>query len=360
MIDKESDWPFVEKYRAFPRPYVIGKVISDDEMLILGKEDIRIVISTVEWEWTWNKPPGGLISYKTYLEYFKDRKSAVSIWHKPDPTKQTFSGGENVNENCIDIGDNSIFNLKEGKTNEKSNINLNDKEENSDDKWFLLLDKEHSTISNSDSNSINIVRYERDDVVPALVKKENYSENAQDNKENQYVDVSMEDNAEKVDSEPISQLFKRNFVILRISVYNFYNKRASIEVTINSEDGSPNFYVSQSPLLSEIPSKRAKTIAYLHKIHPNKPFGSFSITYKTDIEVEQIKAEVQQQPNVLGEQRVQENKGEDNSIPTATWDIPNDAFEGLQDEINCDQCTLFNPISNHKCEACGATLPHRK
>ena len=63
-IEKDSDWPIVEKYREFQRPYVIGKVISDDELLIQGNEDIRIVISTVEWEWTWNSPPGSLISNK--------------------------------------------------------------------------------------------------------------------------------------------------------------------------------------------------------------------------------------------------------------------------------------------------------
>ena len=54
-IEKDSDRPIVEKYRTFPRPYVIGKFISDNELLIQGNEDIRIIISTVEWEWTWNK-----------------------------------------------------------------------------------------------------------------------------------------------------------------------------------------------------------------------------------------------------------------------------------------------------------------
>ena len=95
-------------------------------------------------------------------------------------------------------------------------------------------------------------------------------------------------------------------------------------------------------------------------IHSNKPFGNFSFTFKTNIEGSQIKGEVQQQPKVSDEQGAQGNTGWTSSVPTVTWDLPNDAFEGLQDEINCNQCTLFNPISNHKCEACGTTLPHRK
>ena len=108
----------------------------------------------------------------------------ILICHKPAPTKQTVFSRENVNENYIDIGDNSMFNLKEGKTNEQSNLNPIGEEENSDDDKddFYYYAKSIQHQSNSDSNSINIVMYERVDVEPTLVKKENYHANDQEDK----------------------------------------------------------------------------------------------------------------------------------------------------------------------------------
>ena len=74
-----------------------------------------------------------------------------------------------------------------------------------------------------------MVRYEREDVEPTLVKKENYPANDQDDKENQYVDVPIEDNSENIESEPISQLFKKKLIALRILVYNFYIKELHLK-----------------------------------------------------------------------------------------------------------------------------------
>lgn len=177
-------------------------------------------------------------------------------------------------------------------------------------------------------------------------------------KDNQPEDVQMEENINKEQSDIHNELFKRNYTALRVSVYNFYNKKISLEVTIKSEDDCPNFFVPQSPLLCEVPSNKTKTLSYLHKIHPSKPFGSFSFSFKTDIEPHRQPEEVPPQ-SCSQEQGVQGGAAAA-SVPTVTWDLQNDAFEGMQDEINCEQCTLFNPISNIKCDICGAVLPHRK
>ena len=54
-----------------------------------------------------------------------------------------------------------MFNLKEGKTNEQSNLNPIGEEENSDDNKddFYYYPENIQLQSNSDSNNINMVRY---------------------------------------------------------------------------------------------------------------------------------------------------------------------------------------------------------
>lgn len=36
------------EFRAFPRPYVIGKVVSDDEIVVASTDKLRVVVSCVE------------------------------------------------------------------------------------------------------------------------------------------------------------------------------------------------------------------------------------------------------------------------------------------------------------------------
>lgn len=170
-------------------------------------------------------------------------------------------------------------------------------------------------------------------------------------------DVHMDDNddqeqVEKRQEAPKNNIYKTNSVVLRVSVYNFYKKPINIEIDIQSKDGNPNFYVPKSSIKAEIRSNKAKTLAYFHKIHPNKAFGDYSFTYKTDIVSDEQKHvsfgnNAEQGTDILVETDPQ-------PATTGAYDMV------MQDEINCDQCTLFNPISNHKCDVCGAVLPHRK
>lgn len=151
---------------------------------------------------------------------------------------------------------------------------------------------------------------------------------------------------------PKDDIFERGYIVLRLSVYNFYKKKINIEVDIQCKGDAPNFFVPLCSIKSEIPANRSKSIAYFHKIHPTKPFGEYSFTYKTDAEVEATEPQAKEDQGAQG--------GVSFNEEVKVWPAQEDQFDGFQDEISCEVCTLFNPISNHKCSICNAPLPHRK
>ena len=134
---------------------MIGKVISDDEFLVEGNDDVRVVISTVECEWTWNKPPGTSISNKTFLDYFKERKPDISNWRNQNKGKQTVFNKEVVNENYVNIGDNSMFNWKASKNNEQSDLKpIGEKDDDSDDYCDVDYYNNQEDIENTKINMV--------------------------------------------------------------------------------------------------------------------------------------------------------------------------------------------------------------
>mmetsp|Transcript_31389 Transcript_31389/g.35861 ORF Transcript_31389/g.35861 Transcript_31389/m.35861 type:complete len:218 (-) Transcript_31389:68-721(-) len=152
-------------------------------------------------------------------------------------------------------------------------------------------------------------------------------------------------------------LFKTGYTALRVSVYNYTPKKVNIAILLKCEDDAPNFFVPLHPLTAEVYPNKAKTLAYFHKIHPERPFGEYSFSYNFDGEPADVARE---DAKPAEDQGVQGGPDSGATADIKVWPAQDDAFEGIQDEINCDQCTLFNPISNYKCEVCGATLPHRK
>jgi hypothetical protein len=173
-------------------------------------------------------------------------------------------------------------------------------------------------------------------------------------------EVTMFDQKEEtVEANKMSTLaFEKGFTVLRVSVYNFHNKKVKVQVNLKSESDAPNFYVPLGSLKAEIYSNKAKAIAYLHKIHPEKPFGEYSFEYATDLlpEENQLK---EAEDKVEHDQDQQSAAVDAGTGADLQWPKEDTEFEGYQDEINCGHCTMLNPISSFKCGVCGNKLPHR-
>jgi len=96
------------EYKAFPRPFVVGKVLNEQETQVSNTENLRIVMSELECEWAWNKPIGKKQTTKKFLDYFVHRKGDIKEWNKPMKNNSTFQKS-NVNENFVEIST-SMFN----------------------------------------------------------------------------------------------------------------------------------------------------------------------------------------------------------------------------------------------------------
>lgn len=106
--DKESS-QYLKEYKAFPRPYVIGKVLSEVETEVQSTEDIRVVISELECEYAWNKPLGKKQSSLEFFEYFKRMKGSILNWNKPVNSKKSIFNKNSANEGYVNLGQ-SMFN----------------------------------------------------------------------------------------------------------------------------------------------------------------------------------------------------------------------------------------------------------
>jgi len=156
---------------------------------------------------------------------------------------------------------------------------------------------------------------------------------------------------EEIFNDDSSNVYDHGFVVLRLSVYNFHNKKIKLSIQINSECDSPNFHVPLCSIKCEVYQNKTKTISYFYKIHPTKPFGKYSFTYTTDAEevVEEAPAENVGSQNAQSGVTINE---EVNIWPAEVNDVTDE-----QQEINCPACTMFNPITNTKCSICQTVLP---
>jgi len=119
--DKEDENYYV--YKAFPRPYIIRKVLKEKEILVKSTGDTRVVLSELECEWTWGKPIGPNTKSVPFLDYYLERKKNITFWKKPIKLNPQIQNNSDVNEGVVDIKD-SIFNKKreEDITMEESNL----------------------------------------------------------------------------------------------------------------------------------------------------------------------------------------------------------------------------------------------
>lgn len=107
------------EFKAFPRPYVIGKVIEEREKLVQSTDNIRIEVTELECEWTWNRPLRKNFTTKKFMDYFVHRKGDISEWTKP--MKQTVLQKNNVNEAFVDLSS-SMFNKENDDENVPTNL----------------------------------------------------------------------------------------------------------------------------------------------------------------------------------------------------------------------------------------------
>ena len=385
-----------EEYKAFPRPYIIGKVLNEVETDSKQENEMRIVLSELVCQHTWAKPAGKRIKTKDFLDVYLCRKRNIINWNKSSNKKTVFSKNQ-YNENYIDP-------VVSAKQNEEESMQQEDEEtalkpicedyegideeskNNQDIDSTPTLDQE---MQQEDDDKVNDELNDRDtEEIPELIEGQ-FDENNQNVPENtldsrfedpeeadtvkQYPpaypevedrksetennqDAHMKDQEE--DSE--SKLYDTNPVVLRLSVYNFCNKKIKVEVRVKSKDDSPNFIVPVCSIKAEIPANKSKTIAYFHKLHPYKPFGEYYFEYTSDIQLQQEVARNEMATAASNEQ-AQGGDESENNHEIKVWNPEStENFEGMQNEINCDACTLFNPISNHKCSICGTVLPHRR
>ena len=89
------------------------------------------------------------------------------------------------------------------------------------------------------------------------------------------VDQEME--IEEKEENPNGPKFSKSFTVLRLSVYNNYDKKVKININIKANDEAPNFHVPLGTIKAEIFNKKNKAIAYFHKLHPTKPFGEYTL-----------------------------------------------------------------------------------
>lgn len=358
--DKDSNY-YV--YKAFPRPYLIRKVLKEKEIIVKSTEDTRVVLSELECEWVWGKPVGTQVKTAPFLDYYLERKKNITLWKKSINLNRQGLNNPDINEPVVDIKE-SIFNKKkdEDATMEESNLVAIGEEEDEgevDNRYARvpnqniyendaeinaeLNDREFNNVIDLEANQEQVL-----DMMNEPVIAEEAVPEATNNDEEEIIGVNDEEEKEDNKNGP---KFQKGFVVMRLSVYNFNNHKIKMEFKIKSESNAPNFYVPLHRIKSDVYSNKNKAIAYFHKIHPTRPFGKYSFEYE---EIDKKAPEVNP-PEASGNQQT----GTSTTGGTGNWQDDTNEFEGYQDEISCSACTMLNSLTEHKCTVCGTVLPHR-
>lgn len=64
----------MHEFRAFPRPYIVGKILEEVEIASEIKDNVKVCVSELECQWTWGKPMGTKISTKQFFDLYIHRK----------------------------------------------------------------------------------------------------------------------------------------------------------------------------------------------------------------------------------------------------------------------------------------------
>jgi hypothetical protein len=156
----ENDELNVDKpvvFKSFPRPYVIRKVLSENEVLVNTTSNLRVVVSELECEWRWAKPMGKYLKTEKFMDYYMQRKKNISLWSKEIKLNSDLTNcNKNVNEPFTGIKQ-SIFNKTSEEPMETDEpallIPIGEEDE---DIYNLAIDKKNSR--EGDDQEVNEVR----------------------------------------------------------------------------------------------------------------------------------------------------------------------------------------------------------
>lgn len=148
--DKESEDG--TEFKAFPRPYLVGKVINENQVIIDEKNDIQLIISELECEWAWSKPLGKNQSTKKFFDYCSGQGS-LKKWNKPIKKPEDFT--HKTTEAFVELGSKHDFekkhDLEAGKQDEHEPSNIinllpideyDESKQDDDDNWGHVSDKD--------------------------------------------------------------------------------------------------------------------------------------------------------------------------------------------------------------------------
>ena len=166
--------------------------------------------------------------------------------------------------------------------------------------------------------------------------------------EETHADQEME--KEEPESNPNGPNFRKDFVVLLLSVESLVNEIGKLHITIEPNDDVPNFFVPLGAIKVSFHDKRTQAVAYFHKIHPTKEFGEYTLKVE-----EILKEEAKHAPSL------EVHPGDSAVAGSQTggdgWQTSADKFEGYQSEISCLACTFFNPVTASSCSMWGTKLP---
>lgn len=385
--DSKVETEFKE-FKSFPRPYIIGKVINEVETDSVQQDMYRISLSELVCQHTWNHPLGKSKTTKDFFDVYKFRKADISTW-KMKPVKQVVVSKNAYNEKFVDPvkdkkneeesmqqededsqlrpicedyeksdGDEdqqTDHKPKNQDDDRKINEDLNDREfEENIPELIEMGDDPAKASKESDDEPMNLDEAEEEKNNDGFIGPKYLDEDPKDNPKLADEEIKVDNNA----SDLTDQLYDTNPIALRLSVYNFCSKKIKVEVLVKTRGEATNFHVPICSIKAEIPANKSKAIACFPKLHPYKPFGEYFFEYVTDIEpsAPEVRPDAPQNEQAQGGSGTQTDKVD----PNVWQDEVDPTLDGLQDEINCEICTYFNPITSYKCEICGSVLPHRK
>ena len=97
-------------------------------------------------------------------------------------------------------------------------------------------------------------------------------------------------------------------------------------------------------MIAEIDKGESMTLGYFHKLHPEKPFGS----YEVNMNLMTIETEIVEE--------ILDDEAQGSMAPAENVAMSNEDLIDISDEKQCQACTIFNHHSAEKCTMCGSAF----
>lgn len=163
IVTETQDQEEEALYSAFPKPYLIRKVLKETEVAVKSTGDLRVVLSELECEWVWAKPMGTQIKTAPFLDYYLERKKNISLWNKPVKVTTPGLGNKDVNEPAVGIKE-PVFNNFRGARGKKKE----EKTEERDEHGLVPIGEEEDDDDQRNPRSNNQDADEDDDQINAV------------------------------------------------------------------------------------------------------------------------------------------------------------------------------------------------